>query len=518
MPYEPKPPRRTNKPRKSHYKHLFLYAIHAGIVYTEDGEKMPLAEWLTRLDEHPRALCISHKGPHTLKQITDLIGDTPGYNARLRSETRERHSHRDPNKKVTQTQVQVVSFGIYNQHRGCRTYRIRHLILDPDTFLRLPKYARPHLPNDPQMLLAFGRALREWCKVNDLPLMTSGSALACGLLKDRRFLRDATRKIPRELNEATRPALTGHMFYTRPKLKVYEHLYKLDQKRSHHQCAAELTFPDPNSIHASGYYRTLARAAWTTYDRLAKSHGVIYCRINVRQLSPFHATLSTLGKRHVYLTTNEVPYLLPFLRIEYVAAAWTTPRTHDALNLYASWAMADLDVTPGEHLWWKKPLLLAPYGLLGIRPQSSITYAQTKPIAAPRRRWHVGGGATMLVYPYTFDYGYEPTFTNVVARAMIERESRARTATRAHELENTGYEVVCIDADAILFRLRDGLDLPEPGPYWKLSRLDHVAIEGRNLVSDQVIKLPGIPGTFRERFVDRLRRLIREPEQERLGI
>lgn len=513
---------RENKPRNTHFKPVEIYALHDGLIWLEDGERMNLADFLTaRFPMMPRALCITRRAALSVKAIVDLMQDDPSFNARFRLARRTRISHRDPNRKVTTEYLHAAFFGLYENYK-CRRrgYAVRHVILDPDTFLRLPKHARPYVPDTPAALLAFGRTITAWCEANDLPVASSGVQIASALLRDKRFLPEPIRKVPAATNNKARNALVGHMFQAPPKLRTFPHLFRLDQSASHHKCAAELSFPHPDTLYGRGFFRTLRRQRWTDLEYLQGHHGLLYVKATVERISPYFPQLNRFGKRHLWITTNELPHLLANgLVVNHVVAAWTSTETDGTFNRYARWALEELTTTSADDKWWKKPLLLAPYGLLGVRRERPTMQADTQPrFKVDPRIWHVGEGQTITVYPLPAPERFEPNFCNVISRAMIERESRMRTSLQAVALAKEGWQIVMIDADAILVQPKRNAERPTFDPErWTLTRLDDVAMEGQNLVSNQVTKLPGIPGVFRENFVSTIRKRS-QPVQERMNV
>lgn len=523
MTYTPRTVWKINKPRANGFQSFYLYSIFGDTVFTEDGEVLPLTDFLSaELHGLPRALAITKDAPLTIKRIAEHFAGDERFNARLRLARRVRQSHRNPNHRVTTEHLEASFFGLYKYPARPRNgYTVKHHVLNPDTFLRLPKHAAPYVPNDPQSLLMFGKLLRSWCKLYDIPMGTSGINIASALLRDKRFLKAPVRKVAADTNTRARSALTGHLFWTPSGGNgCYPSLYRLDQRKSHHQCAADLDFPHPDTIYARGYFRSLWDHKFSTLRKLEGQHGLLYVRLNVTRPSPFLPALSNVGSFLTFITTNELPYLLAEgARVQYVIAAWTSPHVHTALNHYALWALADLRNTPPESLWWKKPLLLAPYGLLGAHTGTPHVIADTRPNGTDPVTWYAGQGETITVYKHperSADNQLERPFVNVIARAMIERESQARTAQKAHELQRDGWRIVCVDADAILLKFDGNREAPESSNRWKVTRLDDAIIEGPLLVSNQIVKLPGIAGTYRERTIAKMRKRI--IEQGRLEV
>jgi len=93
---------------------------------------------------------------------------------------------------------------------------------------------------------------------------------------------------------------------------------------------------------------------------------------------------------------------------------------------------------------------------------------------------------------------------NVIARGMIEAETRTRSIEYARELHRQGFHVPQIYADGVLVET-DSLPFVREG--WRISHsLTNVHIPRSNaIISDQIVKLPGAAGGEQDRAWERTR-------------
>jgi hypothetical protein len=390
-----------------------------------------------------------------------------------------------------------------------KQYATKIYPLDPFSFVPQPRNKTRGNAND---VAEFGKDLRSFLQANRLPMRPTTAGIASMLLRDARFWTGYRRKVPSTTNEIARPVLIGQFYRNAYKgRKALPEVWQLDQRRSHHVCAAEIDLPDGDDLFAHGLFRN-ADDVWVDGAHPRAQHflnnhfGLFRARVKIpNNPNGLFPHFDSPGSRVVYFTSNEWPTLAAAgIELEYLVASWTARRRDEGMKRYARWAIEQLDAASPERSQWLKPLLLAPYGLLGTTPRPlRAAFLQGN---GKERNIYLGFGHSQVFKTTSSKHDIEPAFVNVIWRGMIERETRRRTIVQAQRLERAGADLIRLDADAIYFRPNPSVLDQFDADRWKLVVHSHVAVDGRNFVSDQIPGgcLPGLAGVFRSRTLGEL--------------
>jgi hypothetical protein len=157
---------------------------------------------------------------------------------------------------------------------------------------------------------------------------------------------------------------------------------------------------------------------------------------------------------------------------------------------YSKWCLDVLSEKPNKIV---KPAMLAAYGLLASRTGTDIeSYSLNCRSPSPRStksKLPIIGDITRS----TVENTRVPVMQNVIARGIIEAETRARSIEYARQLESDGTHVSQIYADGVI---GIGAQLPLFIPDgWRIAAtLSNVRSPFPNsIIADEIVRLPGIP-------------------------
>lgn len=426
----------------------------------------------------------------TLGELNNLVQNViPGW--RMRITNRRRHAFISDRRYVT-GRFFIDYFSIDERRNGKRTPRRRFDIINLDLLTETP-------PTNAHDQMEMALALLEMCDHRGIRFRGTRGGLGCAMLKasDRWDGRCAA---PNFINQRARLSLPGNFYSISNKVQnrrgigPIPHCYYVDQTSAHHSIALSSPIPHPRQIRGRGFYKTQAGKWLETIPN--NQIGLVLCRLIIQSIPP---TLRHLyppwalkhGTRNVYLWTPELRLLQNDHRInlEYYIASFTATTRDMVLPEYAEWALREISLNP-ERAKYKKGSLLAAYGMLAFNSGNHRTY----------RYW--GGDTTRqrVNIPVAGDVGesviqlpnhVQPSTVNVIARGIIESETRTRSIEYARELHHAGYHIPQIYADGLLVET-DQLPFIKDG--WRVSHsLTNVFIPRSNaIVSDQVVKLPGV--------------------------
>jgi hypothetical protein len=316
---------------------------------------------------------------------------------------------------------------------------------------------------------------------------------------------------PRFISEIAREHLPGNYYQLRSGYRSTPRAYYLDQQSSHHTIAATCALCHPHFVHARGRLRAVEREKYPPWikterlDILSEHIGLLQAtvecdRIPHQLLHLYPPWARNYGTQQVWIWTPELRLLDRRVRLRWVSAGLTCVRSDPALREYANWA---LDVLSRDKRPAIKPALLAAYGMLGVRTTTEIerysVHGRKKPPRAEVCRLPLIDG----VYRSTIQTKRTPVIQNVVARGLIEAETRTRSIELARQLETEGFPVVQIYADGLLTTAEQLPFLPSG---WRIAgELTHVSAPHANsILSDEIVRLPGIPnGRRTQKIVSR---------------
>lgn len=403
-----------------------------------------------------------------------------------------------------------VRFGYASRRGGQKRAKARahwYSLIDPAMFCELPGgWPELNLTD----LIEFGTALRAWSNEAGLPVFAGVSSYGSRLLKDARFNPRWRRKVPAATNRRLRPLLPGNHYQLLARTdQTIARAHKYDQRSAHHHAALTSRFPDADLLDARGWFRRPAPPAGAPFDRrgpiragsaewagLLDHAGAFVIAVNVPELVAIDALtippLRTPGRSWQTLTSVEIQHARQLgVHLLDVWCCWTSPEDDDRLREYAFWAGHELERATGRARQWLKPLLLAAYGMLAVKP-SRFRNAW---------RWaYRGDGAVGFDTSFGTVVGQERSArrdseaqaTNVLWRAIIESRVRLESLTFAQSLRQTGRRPIAIYADAV-FTTGHGLESP-PAPWAYKGTIHDLSFDSpQRYRAREELRLPGTP-------------------------
>jgi hypothetical protein len=363
-------------------------------------------------------------------------------------------------------------------------------------------------------LLQFGLALRDWSNLHKLPVLASPGAYGTRLLKDSRFAAGWRRKVPAATNARLRPHLPGNHYQLvgKPALS-YPRAHKFDQAAAHHHAALTIRFPHANELDARGWFRRpqptngarvharggiLARSK--QWEALTKNAGMFVIAIDVPEI----VTLDKLnlpclrrpGRRWWAITSVELEHIHGMrdqgVELGDIWCCWTSPRDDDRLREYSWWAQDQLRDIDERSKRWVKPLMLAAYGMLAVRPSKFRNAWRWCRHPDGAIGWHTRYGQLVGLERSTKEER-ESGVANVLWRALIESKVRLESLTFAQKLRAQGMRPLAIYADAVFATGRLPADsLPAPWRYE--GEIHDLSFEAPSRYrSREETRLPGTP-------------------------
>lgn len=352
-----------------------------------------------------------------------------------------------------------------------------------------------------------GRALVEMAEDRGVSPRPSPGAFGAAMLRASPQWDKKRNPAPWFISEAARDHLPGNYYVRRSGYTGVTGAYYLDQKSSHHSIVASTPMPDPKHLHARGHYRAVEGSRNPPWKDSMPSSQVGLLRVVVecdflpdvvRHLYPPWA--QQRGTHARWIWTPELRLMDRRVRLRYVCAGLTSPHADPALKEYADWALNLLSDSPHSAV---KPALLAAYGMLAVRSRSKVTHYTVHGRVKPVRAELVKLPLLPKVFRTTIESRRVPSIQNTIARGVIEAECRTRSLELARVLEHKGLPVVHIYADGLIVAADQlPLDLPS---FWAVkAALSEVSgPQDNQIVSREIVRLPGIPGGRRTAYLRR---------------
>jgi hypothetical protein len=347
-------------------------------------------------------------------------------------------------------------------------------------------------------------------------IRASRGAIGAALLRHSPEWKKGRHAAPRFINQISRKYLPGNYYAIsrqaeETRLKRFKHCYYVDQFSAHHNIVTQITIPHPHTLRARGnwqnaiqkdsYYPPWARPGTDIFEKIEKGElvGLVLARVLPHTLPPneFHLYPPWAKKKseYVWLWTPDIEFVSNNFRIEldYIVAGFLGSMGDTALSEYGTWALDYLGSFNREKIYTKSSLLAA-YGMLGFNNEKNTDI---------RKYWGGNTTGTKILLPEAgpvtervikFKEGTQHNLVNVVARGLIEAETRYRTLEYAKELYSQGIHVIQIYADGMLV---EADQLPFLPTGWRITEsLTNVYVPRTNaFISDQLSKIPGIPKT-----------------------
>lgn len=474
--------------------------------HSDTGTAVPIIASLL-LDEKVRRAFIAGTSLYdTLAELNQLMQvSVPGW--RMRFTNRRRYAFTKDNQQVVTGRFFVDYLAIDRRvNEKQRAPRVRIDVINLDLLKEDP-------PKDVTQQLEMALALLEMCSHRGVEFRGTRGGLGNAMLKSSPHWEKDRRAAPRLVNDKARSYLPGNFYSISSKIQNQaiagmKHCYYIDQSSAHHNIVKEVPLPHPQHVHARGNWKTY-KGRWclpespTGQKIMTGTHrGLILCRIHMATIGP---TMQHLyppwalkrGTKDVWLWTPELRLLNDHrIQLEYFVASLTAT-THDlVLPEYATFALGELGINE-QRAGYKKGSLLAAYGMLAFNGAGKTIF----------RYWGGKNSRPKCNIPLAGEVAesriqipdrVQLSTVNVVARGLIESETRTRSIEYARKLHSQGFHIPQIYADGLLVET-DQLPFIEDG--WRISHsLTNVFIPRRNaIVSDQIVKLPGIGRTEGDR-------------------
>jgi hypothetical protein len=272
-----------------------------------------------------------------------------------------------------------------------------------------------------------------------------------------------------------------------------------DQKSSHHTIASTISIPHPEFIRARGLVRRVREKVyenWIDDLKVMNEYVGLMCATvecdfipnSLKHLYPPWAQKP--GRRYVWLWTPDLRLMDRRTRLVHISCSYSGHISDPVMTEYSKWCLDVLSEKPNKIV---KPAMLAAYGLLAARTGTDIeSYSLNCRSPSPRStksKLPIIGDITRS----TVENTRVPVMQNVIARGIIEAETRARSIEYARQLESDGTHVSQIYADGVI---GIGAQLPLFIPDgWRIAgTLSNVRSPFPNsIIADEIVRLPGIP-------------------------
>lgn len=315
---------------------------------------------------------------------------------------------------------------------------------------------------------------------------------------------------PRFISKIAREYLPGNYYAISGtyKGKTLDHVYYMDQESSHHKIASTIPLPDPATLRARGRLRSVEKGddpVWIKDIGMLKRHyGLLCCTVACAPIPQQMAHLyppwaRERGRYRRWIWTPELRLFENDHRVEiyHVSAALTSHHLDTALWEYADWALGQSKRSDKRFI---KSSLLAAYGMLACGSDLPFIRYAVHGRKKPPRAEVCELPLISNVYRSTIEHTRVPSIQNVVARGVIEAETRTRSLEYARALEAGGTPVAQIYADGLL-AVTDQAPLLVP-EHWRIAAsLSRVHSPHPNsIISNELVRLPGILGSAREAY------------------
>jgi len=451
----------------------------------------------------------------TLAELNALIqGNISGWRMRISNRRRQAITY-DGQKRIV-GRFFVDYFAIdHKRSRDERSPRRRYDVINLELFKDKP-------PEDPAIQMQMALTILRMAESRGVKFRGTRGSIANAMLKASPRWEDDRHAAPYFINRESRKVLPGNFYSVSNLVKTAHPLggipraYYIDQSSAHHNIARTVPLPHPNHIRARGHYKRALKgefAKWCTPDSevglqlMNGEHiGLVKCRLQIATLGKglehlYPPWASKRGTIDTWLWTPELRLIVgdQKIQLECFIAAYTATISDPVLPEYARWALGELKAH--EHPEYIKATLLAAYGILAFNSDNGPLY----------RYWGGNNTKSKVEIPLAGVVGeteiklpkhVQMNTVNVAARGVIEAETRTRSIEYARELNAMGIHIPQIYADGILAET-DQLPFIPDG--WRVSHeLSNVYIPRVNaIVSDSLVKLPGVSGGSKGEWQDR---------------
>lgn len=470
----------------------YVFVTKDSVVDSQTGERLDLSQLESVLRQRPGGVIAGNNMYPTLAKLVPMLHSDYGWSAGLKMQQKRKPVSGRLGGVIYFTRL---TYRFPKERCNGKRFRpgsIKWLILNLELFCETNE-----IEDSARALVSLAR--ERGIRPRDSPGSFGGA-----LLRASPAWQKGRNPAPWFISEKARHYLPGNFYALRHgyRIKTVPTAYYLDQKSSHHTIASTVPIPHPGFLHARGRLRSVEQGkypAWIQGENVAKMlarHTGLLCAMiecdfipdSQRHLYPPWALKS--GKRAVWLWTPELRLLDRRVRLRWVSASLTSYKMDPALLEFAGWSLEYLSHHKHPAI---KAALLAAYGLLGVRGDKQVERYSVSGRPKPPRAENITIPLVGNVHRSVVKNTRVSAIQNVVARGVIEAETRTRSIEYARQLEGEGTHVMQIYADGLI-AVTDQLPLFIP-EYWRVAgELSNIYSPSPNtIIADNMIRTPGIP-------------------------
>lgn len=417
----------------------------------------------------------------------------------------------DPTETRLTGRIYVSRITYRRAKRGGRKNRrrppaIKWVVLELGLFTESP-------PQGLEQILEAGRSLIALASRRGIKPRPSPGSFGSAMLRASSEWGRERKPAPDFVSQIAREHLPGNYYAISNTLKgkQLDHVYYMDQDSAHHKIVASIVLPHAHNVRARGYFRAAEHEdykAWVRDLHYLRAHvGLLLCKIHTTYIPEslehlYPPWARKRGSRYEWIWTPELRLFQGDNRLhfEHVACGLTGHYPDTALWEYADWALEERKRKDAKIY---KGALLAAYGMLACRSDRPVSLLSVHGRRPTPNQTVVQLPLLDRVYRSEVRRTRTPSIQNVVARGVIEAETRTRSLEFARQLESEGHPVAQIYADGLLVTGTETLfpvfDVPE---HWRVAAsLTRVFSPHPNaIISDQLVRLPGIIGSAQEAY------------------
>lgn len=424
----------------------------------------------------------------TLAQLIPMVRRDEGWSAKLKLQNR-----RKPNTGRAGGAIYFTSF-TYRfpkvRHNGKRTRpkSIKWLVINLELFLETKDVS------------GAAKALVSLAERRGIAPRSSPGSFGGALLRGSPAWNKRRQPAPWFISEIARTRLPGNYYALRAgaQFRCVEKAVYLDQRSAHHHIAASIPLPNPAFLRARGRLRAVEKGyapSWIDDVSLITGHVGLLCAVvrchetpvEYQHLLPPWAR--RIGVHRTWIWTPELKLMNQSTELIHISACLTSFRLDPALREFAEWSLFQLEHHNHPAI---KSALLAAYGLLAVRTDRRIENYSVSG-QPPKDSSVISLPVIGECFRSVVKNVRVPSIQNVVARGVIEAETRTRSIEYARYLEYVaGVPVTHIYADGLI---AEAEKVPAIFDGWRLvEMLSNIrSVNPSTIISEQMSRTPGIP-------------------------
>ena len=484
----------------------YVFVTPHGIIDSRTGETLDTERHLERvLCERPGGVIAGNNLYPVLSRIVPMVRSDHGWSAQLKLQQKRKPKTGRVGGVIYFTHL---SYRFANERKHGKRFRpgaVKWLVLNLELFCETDDVA------------GAAKALVSLADRRGIKPRYSPGSFGGALLRASSQWEKGRSPAPWFISEKARNHLPGNMYALRYgyRMRTIPRAYYLDQKSSHHTIASTIPLPHPAYLRARGRLRQVEAGKhppWIKGDNvktfLSRHIGLLCARVECDYIPPTQQHLyppwcSKRGQRDLWIWTPELRLFDRRIRLRWITAALTSYKLDPVLLEYAEWALSQLERSDKHPAI--KAALLASYGVLAVKSFGDVERYSLSGRPKPPRAEIVTLPLVGDSYRSTVAHTRVSAVQNVIARGVIESETRTRSIEYARELESQGIKVSQIYADGIIAITDHMPFLPK---YWRVAgELTDVHSPSPNTIfSREMTRTPGIPSGRRETRIEQTSR------------